>query len=311
MSTGTSYKNQRAELGLGPAGSLAPLTSTLDGSKWSHNVDAASIGKLGKLAVEINSITNDAADTLAKAQIKVGRLLNEARALIPGDQQFGKWREANTMITNKSTANKLMNLATQVGSGRITQELLSALPMSTLKELISSPDSVVESAIRMVVDEGEAPTREEVRRMNKQAKEDGGDGLPDELGDISGARDVTPKANTAPASTPGPKAPLAAPAVNQTYNNRAAIEKMIAMPLMDRLRHLDPKVNIEFVKVCKPLEWAFLILGLDPDPASYPNIQVIEVLEAAYTAESGAFAKDAENLANIIKRAAAMIKTEY
>lgn len=283
------------------------MDSTFDGSKWSHNVGAAEIGKLGKLAAEINEITNATAETVARAQIKVGRLLNEARAMIPGDLQFGKWREANTAITNKSTANKLMNLATQVGSGRITQELLDALPMSTLKELISAPDSVVESALRMVVVEGETPTREQVRTMNRDAKSG-------QAGDTTEPRELDGEAEVAtqpkPAPTMAPRAPVIPP--KQTENNRHVIDKIINMPLMQRVKHLDPSTNNEFFKVCKPLEWAFLVMGLDPDPATYPNIQVIEILQLAYTGELTAFNAEGEALVTkVIDRAVKMINAEY
>lgn len=297
-----SYKDQRKELGLAPAGSAAPMT-TQDGSKWHHGVDGAGIAKLTKLATEINKVMDETATTVAKAQIKVGRLLNEARALIPGDLQFGQWREKNTPITNKSTANKLMNLAKQIGEGRITQELLDALPMSTLKELISAPDSVVASTIRMVVEEEKTPTREEVREMAKEAKEPiEGEHLPAEPKQKSNNTTGSQASHSAPGAPQKPTAPAA----GQVMSSRAMIDLIIQKSLIERVRHLDPKGAAPYTN-CKPLEWAFLVLGLDPDPASYPNPQVIEILEAAYKSELDAFTKDSEELVTILERAVKMI----
>lgn len=295
-----SYKDQRRELGLGPAGSLAPMTSTMDGSKWSHGVDAASIGKLGKLAVEINKVTEETATALAKAQIRAGRLLNEARALIPGDLQFGKWREANTSITNKSTANKLMNLATQVGSGRITQELLDALPMSTLKELISAPDTVVTAAIRMVVDEDTTPSRDQIRAMSREEK---ASGSPREIDGAEPATSARAEPKTAP--TMAPRAPATPPRVDV----RAEQTKIIAMDTLERLRHLAEYTPAKPYVGCKPLEWAWLVLGLDPDPAIVPSKSTLTYITRGLDNETTG-ERDEETLVDTVNRADALIQRE-
>lgn len=297
-----SYKDQRKELGLPPAGSLAPMNSTFDGSKWSHGVDAASIGKLGKLAVEINKVTDDTAEAVARAQIKVGRLLNEARELIPGDLQFGKWREANTNITNKSTANKLMNLATQVGSGRITQELLDALPMSTLKELISAPDSVVTAAIRMVVEEDKPPTRDQIRAMSREEKAPGGTEEP---------REVEPATNARPEPKPAPTMAPRSPATPPRQDVRAEQTKLIELTTLDRLRALREFTPMKPYAGCKPLEWAWLVLGLDPDPSMLPNKNTLEFVVRGIDNEMTG-QKDEEELGNTLIRANELIlKEEY
>ena len=265
-----------------PAGSLAPLDSTQDGSKWHHGVGALEISKLTKISAEINTVTEETAVSLAKAQIRVGRLLNEARAMIPGDQQFGMWRAQFTSITNKSTANKLMNLAAQVGEGRITKEMLEVLPLSTLKELISAPDSVLASVQQKVL-EGEVVPRSDIRGAGKTEPEavertsdtvehsgsGEGAGAPAELEGEPQAKPAI-KAPTAPATPPAPK-----------IDPRSIAERIIKMKLMDRIVTLDPTRNSPFPG-CKPEEWAWMLFGLDIDPAILPNPAVIDTLREHY-----------------------------
>ncbi|MNO50336.1 hypothetical protein D3C76_407080 [compost metagenome] len=296
-----SYQNQRQELGL--AGSLADPHSTQDGSKWYHNVGAAEIAKLTKLSAGINEIVEATAKDVAKAQIKVGRLLNEARALIPGDLQFGKWREANTQIGNKSTANKLMNLATMVGDGRITQEMVDALPVSTLKELISAPDSVL-IHIRDKLADDQPVTRTTVREAIKETREpvtvEGEhERVEDDMAPEKGADTTPPKAikpPTAPAQPAGP-------------NPRTVIEIVLELDTIERLKKLDP-TKTEPWKGIKPIEWAWLVFGLDTDPSQLPNRQSLLFIERGMDNEVTGQA-DEERLLSTITRAYDIIRKEY
>lgn len=306
-----SYKDQRQELGL--AGSAAPLTSTQDGSKWHHGVDAAGIAKLTKISTEINDTFEKAARDFARTQINLGRLLNDARAIIPGDQQFGQWREKNTPITNKSTANKLMNLAKQVGEGRITQEMVNELPLSTLKELISAPDTVLVH-VRDKLREGEPVSRTEVRELGKAGKDE------PELDDAEReaivaeaealAEDQRERAqqSVAGAATIQPKAPPApqqAPRVMMSH----VCQGILDLPLLERIRRLDPKKAPPF-DGCKPEEWAWLVYGLDPMPAYNPNFEVVNIIHEKYAEDFGSQSDEAD-LMNILSRAYAIIEALY
>jgi hypothetical protein len=260
-----SYKDQRQDLV--PAGSSQDNRSTLDGS---NDVPALAIIKLKEISAEINGVVDEAAASMAKAQIKVGRLLNEARALIPGDLQFGKWRELNTTITNKSTANKLMNLARQVGEGRITQDMMDTLPVSTLKELISAPDSVLESVAQAIKENPEAaPTRTDVRELVKAEKVEE---VIEEVMAETAAEIETAVSPAPPKKTVAPSAPMAPPRVD----TRKAIDDALGKSFRERLKAGKPYA------ACSPLEWAFIVFGLEPDPASYPSQQVIDILSEAY-----------------------------
>lgn len=314
-----SYQNQRQELGLPASGSAQDLTSTQDGSKWHHGVDGAGIAKLTKIQSEIATLFDKTARDVAKAQINLGRLLNEARALIPGDLQFGKWREQNTPITNKSTANKLMNLAKQVGEGRITQEMMDELPLSTLKELISAPDTVL-THVRDKLRDGEPVSRNDVRDLKAnettQAAEPsmlddirstgiGSDGVQD----AEEIREVTDHEGTHQAERPAaPRAPQQPP---ERVTPVKVVPKILSMPLLARLRHLDPKGKPPY-DACKAPEWAWLVFGLDPLPAYLPAPEVIDILADAFRCEihHAKQADDADLLATI-GRAVKLIQAEY
>lgn len=319
MSYKDGYKKDLGTAAPEPAGSLAPLTSTMDGSKWHHGVDGIGIAKLTKISNEINSIVEEVSVHVAKGQIKVGRLLNDARALIPGDLQFGKWREANTSITNKSTANKLMNLAKQVGDGRITRDLLDVLPMSTLKELISAPDSVV-SYVRDQIKEDpkDIPTRTEVRELMRgergqsdPAEITGKEGMHEAERRVMATQgdqdrpDVKVKAPNAPMVPPVPK-----------IDPRNVADRIIRMSLKDRIINLDTTKAPPFPG-CKPVEWAWMLFGLDIDPAILPNTAVIDTLREHYIeccADEDIVDTDllgAAHAASMFDRAYDLIKGEY
>lgn len=298
----SNYKDQRKEPDLEPAGSMAPLNSTQDGSKWHHGVDAAGIAKLTKISTEINDTFEKAARDFARTQINLGRLLNEARVIIPGDQQFGQWREKNTPITNKSTANKLMNLAKQVGEGRITQDMVNELPLSTLKELISAPDTVLVH-VRDKLRGGEPVTRTQVRELGKAEKDDRESGP-----EFDGFEERSAPAPAPARAAPQPKAP-SAPQQAPRVTVASVAETILALPLLQRMRRLDPKKGPPF-DGCKPEEWAWLVYGLDLLPAYNPNFEVINVLHESYAAKIGG-QPDEDDLANQLSRAYAIIEALY
>jgi hypothetical protein len=299
-----SYKDQRKELGIGSTGDMQ---STQDGSKWHHGVDAAGIAKLTRISTEITDTFDKAARDFARTQINLGRLLNEARAIIPGDQQFGQWREKNTPINNKSTANKLMNLAKQVGDGRITQEMVNELPLSTLKELISAPDTVLVH-VRDKLREGEPVGRQEVRELSKVS----GDVAPDSDSDPERFSVDAPEKEAQPRAeikqAPAPKAPGQPPA---RINPAQVVEGILALEAVDRLRLLDPMKKPPY-DGCKPEEWAWLVFGLDPMPAYNPNWFAVESLCDRYSDlfDNGG-APDAERLKEILNKAFGIIEAQY
>ena len=284
-----SYKDQYKELGIPLSGSEAPIT-TLDGSKWHHNVPSASLSKLTKLSTEINEVFDKGLRDHVRMQINVGRLLIDARELIPGDRQFGQWREANTPIGNKSTANKLMNLARQVGEGRITQTMIDGLPLSSLKELLTAPESVL-GEVTERLESGEVPTRDDIRQSSSEAKagsqleasDDASDAPPaPTLQSDPGTSPVASEELRTPAAQPQAKGPIA-PAGPPRITPASQIPLILAKTLIERVRHMD--TDKPPYDGCKPEEWAWLVLGLDPLPAYNPSPEAVNVLAQHWTSQ--------------------------
>lgn len=305
-----SYKDSYTKE-LGPAGSAAPLTSTQDGGKWHHGIGAAELSALSKISTEVADIFDKGVRDHVRMQIGIGRLLNEARALIPGDLQFGQWRAANTPINSKTTANKLMNLAKQVGDGRITQQMVDGLHLSNLKELLTAPDSVL-GEVSAKLEAGETLRRDDIREL--KAAENAPDAAPDQSpgaattagaqdddldDDAPGAASETPPKPVA--QTPQAKGPTS-PASPPRVTPASRIPAILAMTLLDRVRHLDP--DRPPYDGCKPEEWAWLVMGLDPNPAYYPGTHVIEILGSEYgDLIENSSAHDVDRLQHTLQRA--------
>lgn len=131
--------------------------------------DALSEENLEEHAAKLHTLQNDTVRFLARKQIEVGRILLKARKEFKGDKEFGQWRETETPIGSRQTATKLMELARQHETGRITNEVVDKLPTSTLFELLSAPASVVQSVVEQV-ESGEVPSQKAVRAEVKEAK---------------------------------------------------------------------------------------------------------------------------------------------
>lgn len=142
------------------------MTEVAKQNEWATSLTEQAVSKLNKHATEIHKLHHDTVQYMAQKQIEVGRILLEARKEFVGDNEFGKWRAANTPIGSRQTAHNLMKLAEQAGTGRITKQLIEALPTSTLAELITAPDSVLKVIADRVAD-GEHVTAREIREERK------------------------------------------------------------------------------------------------------------------------------------------------
>lgn len=296
------------------------ITSTIDGSKWFHGIDAAKITELGRLCEEINQEVHTAVVAAAKGQIRIGQLLLQAREIFPSDGQFGKWRAENTPITSKESANKLMNLARQLNSGRITETMVNSLPVSTLKELLTAPDSVIQ-AVSGRIEAGDPPTKDEAREMVRESKSMHDDGdrtsLMDDLDALDRAiggpeaRERTKAMKEASEQrkkdAPAPKEP-SKPEIGGTPGHVSA--RVLAMDTIERIKYLT-KNNVPY-SGCKEIEWAWMVLGLDPIPSANPNAGVPKILMAHYTDIinfAGGYEK--ENLIHTLELAMEYITAEY
>jgi len=106
----------------------------------------------------------------ASGFIEVGIALLEARNLIDGDMEFGKWRMENTSVKSSRTASAYMQVAKRFRDAPISGKV----SYSILQELVSAPEHVV-SEIEHKIDSGEKVTTSDVRdavRASRHTPED-------------------------------------------------------------------------------------------------------------------------------------------
>lgn len=118
------------------------------------------------LASDINKTVADTIKKVAAAQMKVGRLLIDAREEFKGDAEFGKWRKEHTVIGSAAHANRLMGIAKEFHNNK---ELVEAMSTSALMELLPAPPEVVKAVEDKIKETGEAPSVRETREMVKDA----------------------------------------------------------------------------------------------------------------------------------------------
>ena len=135
---------------LNPAGSLEPIGP---GKGWTGRLSALSLSTLDALATDIGREIDKTHKAVARAQIKVGKLLLEARKEFPGDKEFGQWRKEMTPIKSRGTAFSLMRVAETF---KDAPELVAACSFSVLRELVYCPKEVREG-VEESVKQGIAP----------------------------------------------------------------------------------------------------------------------------------------------------------
>jgi hypothetical protein len=136
-------------------------------SKWHDGLDAADLGELSKIARQIDQTVDTTVKQVARAKIKVGKLLLEAREKFSQDQSFGQWRKEATPVKSKQHAHYLMQIAKRFGSA---PKLIDGANYSILQELVTAEDKDIKW-IEDKIDKGEElPTVAEVREKVKETK---------------------------------------------------------------------------------------------------------------------------------------------
>lgn len=136
-------------------------------SKWHDGLDAADLGELSKIARQIDQTVDTTVKQVARAKIKVGKLLLEAREKFSQDQAFGQWRKEATPVKSKQHAHYLMQIAKRFGSA---PKLIDGANYSILQELVTAEDKDIRW-IEDKIDKGEElPTVAEVREKVKETK---------------------------------------------------------------------------------------------------------------------------------------------
>ena len=118
-----------------PAGSLAPMDANV--GKWNNGLDASALSELATIVDTIEDVIEDTVQTVARARLRVGKLLNEARCIFPGDKEFGQWRKQMLPDLAASTCNQYQRMAVEYGNAPAVVE---AIGFNVAAELINKPD---------------------------------------------------------------------------------------------------------------------------------------------------------------------------
>lgn len=144
-----------------PAGSLEPIGHK---GKWHEGIDASGLAQLAGLAKDIDKTIDSTVKSVARGKIRVGKLLIEARQFFSADQEFGKWRNENTMIQSKQHAHYLMQVAHRFGDA---PKLIDGVNYSVLQELVLAEPEAIEW-VEGRLDKGDPPTVAETRAEVKK-----------------------------------------------------------------------------------------------------------------------------------------------
>jgi hypothetical protein len=116
------------------------MTSTMD-TKWFKDVDAAGLSQLQEIGDKIEVIVQDTVTTVARARLRIGALLIDARLLFKGDKEFGQWRKEVLPDIAPRTANTYMNMAKHFKNA---PELLEAVGWNAAREFMASSSDLKE-----------------------------------------------------------------------------------------------------------------------------------------------------------------------
>lgn len=240
------------------AGSLQPMEA--NEGKWYKNIDAAALNRLSEIGKTIDETVNDTVISVARGKLKVGKLLREARALIPGDKQFGQWRKQFTLVKSKQAAHNLMQIAEKFGSA---PELVASVSMSVLQELVTADQSTVQW-VKEQVAEDKPPTVKAVREQKAPKPKKTLEEYNDTKKVLTGA--VLPKSKSV--VTP------------DLLNERA---QLVARRVSDRVDALVTRHRYDKSKGMDRIQQSYLMFGLCPEPSVPINMQTVEILLDALT----------------------------
>lgn len=229
--------------------------------------------KLVDLAEDINKTVADTIKKVAAAQMKVGRLLLDAREEFKGDSEFGKWRKENTVIASAAHANRLMGIAKEFHNNK---ELVEAMSTSALMELLPAPPEVVKKVEEQIKETGVAPSVRETRELVKEANE------PDDA--TSHDKKEEPKMLN---NRVGKK--------EDTESTEAVWQRIIDCASMKA------KMDIIGEKDYGDEINAYLLFGLDPLGSVEPSREVLIALQTYYVTERPDFEDEINEAYSLLK----------
>jgi len=133
---------------------------------WAKGVSALSLEKLDTIRADIDKTVEDTIITVARARLKLGKLLQRARDLFPGDNEFGKWRKAVLPDMAPRTVSQYMAMAKEF---KDAPALVDKLGWSTARELLNASPEVVKE-VKEKAEKGEEVTTAEVKEAKAKDK---------------------------------------------------------------------------------------------------------------------------------------------
>lgn len=122
-----------------PAGSLQPMDA--NEGKWHNGINSANLTRLTEIADDVIETANKAVLDLVRAKMRIGKLLNEAREIFVGDNEFGKWRKDKLPDMSKTEMSYCMTIQRRFGSAT---DAIENIGWSVLRELAYAPESLVQ-----------------------------------------------------------------------------------------------------------------------------------------------------------------------
>jgi hypothetical protein len=137
-------------------------------------MSAQSLSELDAIATQITETVDKTVLTVAKARLKIGKLLLEAREKFPGDNEFGKWRKKVLPEIAQRTATSYMAVARDF---KDAPALVEAIGWTAARELISAPDSL-KKKVKAKAEEGETTSAAEIKEAKAASQHGGADSKP-------------------------------------------------------------------------------------------------------------------------------------
>jgi hypothetical protein len=139
--------------------------TTMD-DKWFANIDSAGLSSLQKIGDDINKVVQETVMTVARARLRIGSLLIDARTLFKGDREFGRWRAEVLPDIAPRTANTYMNMAKHFKNA---PELLEAVGWTAAREFMSAQSDLKDDIIDRL-NQGQEVDPEQVKEVVEEKR---------------------------------------------------------------------------------------------------------------------------------------------
>ncbi len=173
-----------------------PVPAKAKNAKWAKGLSEDALSNLTLIKTQIGYTIDETVITVARARLKIGSLLLEARRQFLGDNEFGKWRAEVLPDLATRTASNYMAMAERF---KDAPEFIDHIGWTAARELISAPQAVVDEVVKKV-EQGEKPTTEEIKQA-KSSQSGGADKAPADIPFDDLVQNVVDKVKTKVVST--------------------------------------------------------------------------------------------------------------